>query len=98
MNPIIFHFSRIQELDGTLFDWLTWRNGSPLDVFGIECRSYDLERNADTLRRYIIGWCSAEQVLCRPKIKNIAVMFLKNDHYFWFHFRNPEAKKIFDIH
>jgi hypothetical protein len=85
-----------QKLDSSLFDWLSWRNGSPLDVFQVPCRTKQLIQARDTLRQHAIGWCSGGSTPCRPKEGQIAVMFLKDDRYFWFHFWTHEAAAIWN--
>lgn len=78
-----------------MFDWTTWRAGSPLTVFGIACRSADLLAQRDLLRRYAVGWCLSERLACRPKRKHIAVLFHKDGVDFWFHMRLAEAIEVF---
>ena len=85
------------ELDSSLFDWVTWRAGNPWDDFRIPCRTLALIANADILRRYAVGWCSGERLLCRPKAKHTAVMFFYSDRYFWFHLRKEEFDSIWTI-
>jgi hypothetical protein len=87
----------IPQLDSSLFDWLTWRSGTIHDLEIKACR-YDLitsNQGKEQLRKYAIGFCYGENLPCRPKLKEIAVMFFKNDLYFWFHLRENEFMKVF---
>jgi hypothetical protein len=84
-------------MDGSIFDWLLWRNGNPLDIFGIVCRTVDFVRKRELLRKHAIGWCPAEKTICRPKLENVAVMFDVNGHVFWFHLRQHEFDAIFGV-
>lgn len=85
----------IPEIDSLHFDWIRWRNGSPVDL-GILCQKESLITNKKILNKYAIGWCKAENLICRPKIDNKAVMFVVNEICFWFHLTNYEFGRIFD--
>ena len=85
----------LAKMDSSLFDWLLWRSGTPLDVFGIACRTADLVAKRELIRKYAIGWCPAERPVCRPKMNNMAVMFDVNGRVFWFHLRKHEFDVIF---
>ena len=50
----------IPKLDSTLFDWSTWRNGTILELLGIQQRMCHLIQNKDTLKKYAIGWATGE--------------------------------------
>jgi len=82
-------------LDSTLFDWLLWRNGDVWNEFHIPCRTAALVANGESLRKYAVGWCHGENLICRPKQNHIAIMFFKNGKHFWFHLRTHEFNKIF---
>lgn len=88
----------IQKIPPILFDWIIWRNGSPLDVFGLPLRQYTLSDISPLLRKYAIGYCKGESLVCRPKINHMAVMFFINEEYYWFHFTNEEFTFIFNIY
>jgi len=85
---------RLDRLDSSAFDWLTWRNGTILDVFGFSSRSASILANKTKLQKHAVGWCPAEQLACRPKLKCKAVMFYKGDTIFWTHIRDEEFKEI----
>jgi len=85
----------LERMNSSYFDWLTWRNGSPLDMFGIRCSTGELILNTDTLRKYAVGWCPGESLVCRPKLDHVAVVFIKDDVPFWFHLRRDEFDLIF---
>jgi hypothetical protein len=80
----------LPRLESSLFDWLAWRSGSPLEVFGFSGRGGDLLRRARFLRPFAIGWCEAERVPCRPKRGCVAVMFQVAGRQFWFHLSASE--------
>jgi hypothetical protein len=87
----------IPKLDSTLFNWLTWRSGSIHDLDIQACR-YAIITSPDgkrKLREFAIGWCNGQNLMCRPK-NEIAVMFEKNDTYFWFHMRKKEFEEVFN--
>jgi len=85
----------IPKINPQLFDWLVWRNGSPLDVCGLQLRSYNLSDIAPIIRKYSIGYCDGESLMCRPKTNHKAVMFEKDWEYYWFHLTNEEFDFIF---
>ena len=82
-------------LDPQLFSWSRWISGSPAD-FGVVCRSELLFSIAGELKKYAVGYCDAECLVCRPKKKHKAVMFFTDKH-FWFHLRNEEFSTIFEV-
>jgi len=88
--------SSLQKLDSSLFVWQAWRSGSPNDL-NLTCRYNSLtsKRGSAILKEYAIGWCYAENLMCRPKLDNRAVMFFKDNNLFWFHMRNEEFMKVF---
>ena len=87
----------IPRMESSLFDWLAWRGGSPLDVFRLGCRSEDLISGSHLLREYAVGWCEGERLPCRPKLDMIAVMFFKDGRNFWFHLSRYEFERIFAL-
>lgn len=84
----------LERMHGSSFDWLSWSAGCIHD-FGIPCRTESILANADILRKYAVGWCPGEQVVCRPKVDEIAVMFVVEDRGFWFHMRKHEFEGVF---
>ena len=84
----------MERLDSSLFDWLTWRNGSITDILSIPQRTECLINKRDELRKYAIGWCPAEETPCRPKTGYIAVMFLVEERQFWTHLTKEEFEGI----
>jgi hypothetical protein len=85
----------LEQLDSTLFDWVLWRSGDIWNDFHITCKTKNLIENGDILRKYAIGWCRGENLICRPKENHIAIMFYKDNKFFWFHLRNIEFERIF---
>jgi hypothetical protein len=86
----------IPQLDAALFDWLTWRAGDIWNDFNVICRTASLLTNADILRKYAVGWCQGENLVCRPKANEVAIMFFKDERYFWTHFRREEFAAIWN--
>jgi hypothetical protein len=84
----------LEKMHGTSFDWLTWR-GEGVIRLGVVQREAIIIANADILRKYAIGYCPAEEVICRPKKDCTAVMFLKDNDMFWTHLTNKEFNIIF---
>jgi hypothetical protein len=82
------------KIDSTLFDWLGWRSGSPVD-FLVPCRSEALVGIRKQLQDHAVGWCRGENLQCRPKVGHKAVMFFKDGTQFWFHVTNEEFEAIF---
>lgn len=84
----------IEKYDSTLFDWQLWRAGSIKD-FNILCRYRTIIEKSYILRKYAVGYCRGENLICRPKINNTAIMFYFKGRHFWFHLRNNEFNKVF---
>lgn len=86
----------LQKLDSTLFDWLTWRAASFFDL-QVYCRYEDITsgRGKHILRKYAVGWCNGESLICRPKVEHKALMCFKDGKHFWFHLRNKEFAEVF---
>ena len=87
----------IPKLNSTLFDWSTWRSGSIHDLDIQRCR-YALitsSHGKSQLHKYTIGWCYGENLMCRPKHNEIAIMIEKDDRRFWFHLRSIEFVEVF---
>ena len=72
-----------------LFNWSRWRSGSPADL-SLACRTEILVLNKRFIRKYAVGYCDAERLVCRPKVNHKAVMFFKDGFHFWFHLTNKE--------
>ena len=86
----------IPRLNSEFFTWLNWRAGQIKDL-GVFCRYADITsvRGISILRRYAIGYCFGEELLCRPKSNQIALMCFKDNEEFWFHLRLAEFNKVF---
>jgi len=84
----------ISELHGTTFDFCSWQGGTLIKL-GLKPRKEIILNGADIIRKHAIGYCKAEELLCRPKVDCIAVMFLKDDEYFWTHLMMDEFNAIF---
>jgi len=84
----------LEKMHGTSFDFTTWKTGSLIDL-GISSRFEDIVNKKELIKKYAIGYCSGEEVICRPKRKTIAVMFLKDNNIFWQHLTEEEFNLIF---
>ncbi len=84
----------IPRLHGTSFDWLTWCGGS-LNRLGVQYNSCHIEAMRHEIRKYAVGWCEGDGVLCRPKAGQVAVMFLKDGEFWWTHIRRNEFEIVF---
>lgn len=85
----------IEELNSSLFDWLTWRNGTILELLNIPQRKLEMTANKQMLLKHAVGWAKGESIPCRPKANTKAVMFLVDDREFWTHFNLDEFDNIF---
>lgn len=86
----------LRRINEQSFDWLTWRANS-IHSLGLKCRYYDItsERGKRTLKKYVVGYCKGESLLCRPKENEIALMCFKEGEHFWFHIRKKEFDEVF---
>ena len=78
------------------FNWLTWHGASLRDL-GIASRWIDItsEENIRTLKEHAVGWCLAEEIPCRPKENQVAVMFQQGENCFWLHMWKNEFYEVF---
>ena len=84
----------IQKMHGVSFNWSRWRAGNLWDL-GMLARTKSIIENQNIVKKYAIGWCEGEAVICRPKVDRVAVMFLKDDLLFWNHLLKKEFDEIF---
>ncbi len=85
---------KLEKLHPDSFSWQNWRAGRIADL-GIPCRRECIINEGKILIKYAVGYLEGEKLLCRPKNENMAVMFLKDDDFFWFHLRNDEFIEVF---
>lgn len=86
----------IEHYNEQSFDWLTWRNGSILEIFKIPHRTPLIITNRDLIRHHAIGWCNAINIPCRPKTGFIAVMFNTGElQNWWTHLTIKEFETCF---
>jgi hypothetical protein len=85
----------IEYIDPQLFTWSRWRARSVIDLGITRCRLPVLIANKDKLLKHAVGYCRGENLVCRPKIDHMAVMYFTDCH-FWFHLRNEEFHVIFE--
>ena len=84
----------LEKMHATSFDWLSWRGEGVLRL-GFRQREAIIIANADLIKKHAVGYCIGEELICRPKIGTIGVMFLKDDEFFWTHLTRKEFKIIF---
>ena len=77
------------------FGWIEWKNFNLLNEFNIVCQKDVLIHNKVIFQKYAVGYIEAEKLRCRPKKNCMAVMFLKDDMFSWFHMRDNEFYTIF---
>lgn len=83
----------IPKMQPELFDWSLWRSESVADI--IPASRYELfSLYKNRLRKYAIGYCEGKELICRPKENQFAVMFDKNNT-FWFHMFKSEFYNVF---
>ncbi len=89
----------IPKISSSQFYWNRWRAGSSKS-FGIPTRKKDLTLplSIRILRTHGVGWCHSEDLPCRAKKGQFAVMCFdpKTDEHFWFHLRNDEFLTIYE--
>lgn len=88
--------NKVPHIDSTLFTYDIWNAGSVHDL-GIEhFRFENLEDHKEKIKENLIGFCFGEELACRPKENEVALMYEKEDGTkFWFHIRNSEFVEIF---
>jgi len=86
----------LERLHPDSFDYSTWHARDKKEF--VPAMRYELIVNkAYLFRRYAIGYLEGERSTCRPKLKEVAVMFRIDEIEFWFHMRKNEFEKVFDI-
>jgi hypothetical protein len=85
----------LPKLHSDSFCWQRWRQCDVVATFGCSCRTEDLIRSSRNIKKFAIGYINAEHLVCRPKHNHKAVLFLKEEEFFWFHLKNEEFKAIF---
>ena len=78
------------------FDSSRWRAGIAIwRELGIACREADIYDQAKVLRHFAVGYIPGKYLSCRPKLHEVAVMFLINDEFCWTHLREKEFNYVF---
>jgi len=87
----------ITYLNPELFTWSRWRSGSLAD-FDIPTKFEFITSTIGKmiLREHAVGWCKADNLICRPKPNEMAVMFFKDGYHFWTHLRYKEFEEVFN--
>ena len=86
----------LPKIDSSYFTWLEWRAYS-IQELGVFCRYADITsaRGKAILRKYAVGLCRGENLICRPKVEQMALMCFKDGEHFWFHLRKKEFEEVF---
>jgi hypothetical protein len=87
---------KLPRFESSIFDWQSWRIGSPVEMFGIPCRQTTVLLYGEIFQKHAIGFCPAERTPCRPKLDAMAIMFYVKDTEFWFHMRRDEFDILFE--
>lgn len=91
----IMQQSVVNKIGSDGFTWDSWSAGSIHD-FGIDHFRFDnCATYKDTVSRGLVGYCFAEELQCRPKTNNVALMYEVDGVSFWFHVRNDEFYEMF---
>lgn len=86
----------IEKINPLNFDWQKWRGGTLLDIGVRGYRRTYIKERAYLIRKYALGYCHGENLICRPKTDHYAVMFQTDKVLFWTHLRKQEFEEIFD--
>lgn len=90
---------KLPKMDSSLFDWTSWRLVSTFEELFKRPLRWDFVKTDEHFRASIkaltIGWCSGDEVPCRPKSDTMAVMFETPNGNAWIHLRKNEFFKIF---
>ena len=52
---------------------------------------------AAILQKYAVGYVRGDKPICRPKLDEVAVMFLIDDVFGWTHLRKVEFERVFNV-
>ena len=87
---------KLPKLDSSLFTWTIW-NADSITALDLKCRYDDItsEKGKSILNLYATGWCYGENLICRPKANEIALMCDMGEGEFWFHLRKAEFLQVF---
>lgn len=85
----------IPKIHPSNFTWQLWKSGSLYDLGIKKYRTEFIVERRKELRKYAIGYCKAESLVCRPKSGCAAVMFQKDEILFWTHLLDIEFELCF---
>lgn len=87
----------LPKMDPTQFGWLEWIGGGFSEFMGFPARlaAITSETGKREIRKYAVGWCHGEELACRSKVDEMAVMFHKDGEARWFHMRKYEFVEVF---
>lgn len=74
------------------FNWLDWL---AKDLFDFKWRTNSIIQHKGDLNKFALGWIWGNDLFCRPKQDNIAVLFEKNGDRFWSHLWVSEFVQTF---
>lgn len=80
----------IEHYNESSFTFETWSAGNLIEMLNIHNRTDIILENSDVIRKFAIGWCHSDNIVCRPKSGKISVMFFTNGHEWWTHFEMEE--------
>lgn len=86
----------MESINPVYFDWSTWRRFDS-SILNIPHNYYTLTSNDGKrmIKKYAIGYCEAEKLICRPKLDHMAIMFEKDGENCWTHITDKEFSVIF---
>jgi len=77
------------------FSWSRWRKCDIFSKFNFACRKSSIIRMRNIIKRYAVGYIKADELRCRCKYGEYAVMFLVDGEFQWCHLKKDEFKIIF---
>lgn len=90
----------IEKIDSSYFTWEIWRGGS-IKELGLYSRSLSITSSEGKylLRKYVLGYCDSESLICRPKYNQYALMCRhpETNENFWFHIWKSDFNEVFKL-
>ncbi|MFA5377883.1 MAG: radical SAM protein [Dehalococcoidia bacterium] len=86
----------LDKLPADSFSLSRWRNGTEnIKSLVGSWRYSNIVSGAKKIREIAAGWIYADELVCRPKSENIALMFKIQDELGWIHLRSNELWEIY---